>query len=72
MVLGDKKICMEGFNVLKDHIDGVKNKPVFARMSEVVYAEILILVMLNRFSKSINFLCILVIVGTLTISTKLG
>ncbi|MFZ0555097.1 MAG: phosphoglycolate phosphatase [Nitrososphaeraceae archaeon] len=36
LVLGDKKICMEGYNVLKDHIDGVKNKPVFARMSEVV------------------------------------
>lgn len=36
LVLGDKKICMEGYNVLKDHIEGVKNKPVFGRMSEVV------------------------------------
>jgi len=36
LVLGDKKICMEGYNVLKDHMEGVKNKPVFGRMSEVV------------------------------------
>lgn len=36
LVLGNKKICMEGYNVLKDRIDGVKNKPVFGRMSEVV------------------------------------
>jgi hydroxymethylpyrimidine pyrophosphatase-like HAD family hydrolase len=36
LVLGDKRICMEGYNVLKDHIEGVKNKPVFGRMSEVV------------------------------------
>jgi phosphoglycolate phosphatase (TIGR01487 family) len=36
LVLGDKRICMEGYNVLKDHIEGVKNKPVFRRMSEVV------------------------------------
>lgn len=36
LVLGDKKICMEGYNVLKDHMEGVKNKAVFGRMSEVV------------------------------------
>lgn len=36
LVMGDKKICMEGYNVLKDHMEGVKNKPVFGRMSEVV------------------------------------
>lgn len=36
LVLGDKRICEEGYNVLKDHIEGVKNKPVFGRMSEVV------------------------------------
>ncbi len=36
LVLGDKKICVEGYNVLKDHIEGIKNKPVFGRMSEVV------------------------------------
>jgi phosphoglycolate phosphatase (TIGR01487 family) len=36
LVLGDKKICVEGYNILKDRIKGVKNKPVFERMSEVV------------------------------------
>jgi phosphoglycolate phosphatase (TIGR01487 family) len=36
LVLGDKKICVEGYNVLKDRIKGIKNKPVFGRMSEVV------------------------------------
>jgi phosphoglycolate phosphatase len=36
LVLGDKKVCVEGYNVLKDHIKGVKIKPVFGRMSEVV------------------------------------
>ena len=36
LVLGDKKICIEGYNILKDHIGGVKRKPVFGRMSEVV------------------------------------
>jgi phosphoglycolate phosphatase len=36
LVLGDKKICMEGYNVLKNNINGVKYKEVFSRMSEVV------------------------------------
>lgn len=36
LVLGDKKICMEGYKILKDNLEGVKNKPVFGRMSEVV------------------------------------
>jgi phosphoglycolate phosphatase len=36
LVLGNKKICIEGYNVLKDHIEGIKNKPAFGRMSEVV------------------------------------
>ena len=36
LVLGDKKICVEGYNILKDRIKGIKNKPVFERMSEVV------------------------------------
>ncbi len=36
LVLGDKKICMEGYNVLKNNINGVKCKEVFSRMSEVV------------------------------------
>jgi phosphoglycolate phosphatase (TIGR01487 family) len=36
LILGDKKICMKGYNLLRDHIEGVTNKPVFMRMSEVV------------------------------------
>jgi phosphoglycolate phosphatase len=36
LVLGDKKICLEGYNVLKNNISGVKYKEVFSRMSEVV------------------------------------
>lgn len=36
LVLGDKKTCMEGYRILKDNFEGVKNKPVFGRMSEVV------------------------------------
>jgi phosphoglycolate phosphatase len=36
LVLGDKKICMEGYNVLKNNINGIKHKEVFSRMSEVV------------------------------------
>lgn len=36
LVLGDKKICMEGYNVLNNNINGVKYKEVFSRMSEVV------------------------------------
>ena len=36
LVLGNKKTCMEGYRILKDNFEGVKNKPVFGRMSEVV------------------------------------
>jgi phosphoglycolate phosphatase (TIGR01487 family) len=36
LILGDKKICIEGYNVLRDNIDGIRSKPVFGRMSEVV------------------------------------
>lgn len=36
LVLGDKKTCMDGYRILKDNFEGVKNKPVFGRMSEVV------------------------------------
>jgi phosphoglycolate phosphatase (TIGR01487 family) len=36
ILLASKEKCLEGFEVLKKNIDGVKTKPVFNRMTEVV------------------------------------
>ena len=35
-LLGDKKKCLEAFNILKGKINDVKEKPVFPRLTEVV------------------------------------
>ena len=48
LVLGDKRICVEGYNVLRKHIEGVKNKPVFMRMSEVVLCRNFDIVLAQR------------------------
>lgn len=36
LVLGNKKICIDGYNIIKAHISDIRHKPVFGRMSEVV------------------------------------
>ena len=36
ILLASKEKCLKGFEVLKNNIDGVKIKPVFNRMTEVV------------------------------------
>jgi len=35
-ILGNKELCLKGYEILKDHMKNVDVKPVFPRMSEVV------------------------------------
>jgi len=35
-ILGNKELCLKGYEILKDHMENVDVKPVFPRMSEVV------------------------------------
>lgn len=38
-ILGDKRSCIRGYDLLKDKINGVQIKPVFPRLSEIVLAR---------------------------------
>jgi hypothetical protein len=38
-VLGDRRSCLKGYDLLKEQISGVQIKPVFRRLSEIVLAR---------------------------------